>query len=481
MTGSKIMSMKEILHFYTLPWLLCAALFFMSGAALPAFCADCYVDGHTGRDAGPGTASAPWKTISHALQRARGTDTVYIRCAIYVESLNLAPVPLRNVSLIGIAQGDSLPVISSADPDTHTISLMNYHGTIKGLEITGAVNANGINCMAMGGSNSADISECRIYGNNTGIHATTSADGSAESSPRIHHNAVFSNRSRGIGNMVYSSAVIQDNYIYANGDGSEGSGGIGNRDHSQAVITGNVIYGNNHTGIAVRDSSAPEIINNTVYGHDFPGTLSAGIRCNPAAGFHAPVILNNIIAYNAYGLLSRSQITGGENNYNDIYNNFIENYSGFEKGADDISEDPLFMDAQNNDFHLQAGSPCINTADASSAPDVDIDGIRRPQGSGCDMGAYEFSGQEIPEAPELAVTVSGLNVTLVWNQVDKPSDIMLFYAPSDISYVGSVDLGEVQPGITFELWHGAGFYVALKRCGGSGCSDLSNIVYFEIQ
>jgi len=59
-----------------------------------------------------------------------------------------------------------------------------------------------------------------------------------------------------------------------------------------------------------------------------------------------------------------------------------------------ISTDPLFVKASGDpsslDLHLQSGSPCIDAGTGEGAPDHDLEGVPRPQGSGFDMGAYEF-------------------------------------------------------------------------------------------
>lgn len=57
-------------------------------------------------------------------------------------------------------------------------------------------------------------------------------------------------------------------------------------------------------------------------------------------------------------------------------------------GTGNISTDPLFV--SNADFYLQSTSPCIDSGTSNSAPDDDIIGTQRPQGSGYDMGAYEY-------------------------------------------------------------------------------------------
>jgi hypothetical protein len=56
-----------------------------------------------------------------------------------------------------------------------------------------------------------------------------------------------------------------------------------------------------------------------------------------------------------------------------------------------IIDPPLFVDQANGNFHLQAGSPCINAASNQSVTDSnDLDGNPRIVGASVDIGAYEF-------------------------------------------------------------------------------------------
>lgn len=66
------------------------------------------------------------------------------------------------------------------------------------------------------------------------------------------------------------------------------------------------------------------------------------------------------------------------------------NQDGFAGSNGNIRQDPLFVDPENGDVHLQYGSPCIDTGTSEGAPNYDIDRDVRPQGSGCDMGADEY-------------------------------------------------------------------------------------------
>jgi hypothetical protein len=52
--------------------------------------------------------------------------------------------------------------------------------------------------------------------------------------------------------------------------------------------------------------------------------------------------------------------------------------------------DPLFMNAANHDYHLQATSPAVNGAAGSDVARFDFDGISRSQGEASDIGAFEY-------------------------------------------------------------------------------------------
>jgi parallel beta-helix repeat protein len=62
--------------------------------------------------------------------------------------------------------------------------------------------------------------------------------------------------------------------------------------------------------------------------------------------------------------------------------------SSYIGGTGNIQGDPLFVDAANNNFGLQSGSPCINAGTPNGAPSTDILGT--PRVANPDIGAYEF-------------------------------------------------------------------------------------------
>lgn len=83
---------------------------------------------------------------------------------------------------------------------------------------------------------------------------------------------------------------------------------------------------------------------------------------------------------------SQQGITIGRNN---IYRSDNKAVRGTKYPGDLWNVNPLFVNPAAGDFHLQVGSPVINTGALLSIVTTDYDGVARPQGSSHDMGAYE--------------------------------------------------------------------------------------------
>jgi len=113
---------------------------------------------------------------------------------------------------------------------------------------------------------------------------------------------------------------------------------------------------------------------------------TTAVDFSPASTTATLQILNTIIANGQTGVHAtpNAQLTIA---YSDIFGNAV-NLDGAELGAGNISKDPAAY--QVTDYHLSAGSPCIDTGSASGAPDHDLDFVARPKGAGVDMGAYEY-------------------------------------------------------------------------------------------
>ena len=140
------------------------------------------------------------------------------------------------------------------------------------------------------------------------------------------------------------------------------------------------------------------VLNNTTYQNgQSDGPFGIGIDNELIMqGSIGSRIYNNIF-YGKPGELPTS-VSGSQDvqhNNNLTFSDFNNGY--FTGGQNIVGQDPLFVDAANGDFRLQANSPAINTGSgaADQFAQQDILGINRPQGTGVDMGAYELRGTPI--------------------------------------------------------------------------------------
>ena len=75
---------------------------------------------------------------------------------------------------------------------------------------------------------------------------------------------------------------------------------------------------------------------------------------------------------------------------------FVVSFSLIEggfSGTGNKNEDPRFMDAAINDYHLQAISPAVDAGTIDGATAIDLDGNLRDAYP--DMGAYEWVGRRV--------------------------------------------------------------------------------------
>jgi hypothetical protein len=133
------------------------------------------------------------------------------------------------------------------------------------------------------------------------------------------------------------------------------------------------------------------IVNNTVV-----DSAHSGIVVGGADGVSDIVIRNNILAFNRkFGVQMDSDCPEGPvvvdtNLISDNGDGPIEEGCAELDASDgNIHRDPRFVDRGQDDFRLDARSPALDQARADSAPRVDLLGVRRPQGAGVDVGAYE--------------------------------------------------------------------------------------------
>jgi parallel beta-helix repeat protein len=244
-----------------------------------------------------------------------------------------------------------------------------------------------------------------------GIHLRQWSNGLIENNQFIGNN---SSLGAGIHITYTSSPTVRDNLIEANIASALGGGGIYVYYYSEPLIERNIITQNssiNGAGIAIHWDSSPVVLNNLIYKND----KGAGIQitggsstiCHNTITHNyyngvesydtgTPIIENNIITYNGqgYGIAVRYGNTPVIR-----YNNIWDNSSGTcgpdipdQTGINgNISVAPGFIDVDNNDYHLNYDSSCINAGDPNLTGEglTDYEGEPRRLGQCVDIGADE--------------------------------------------------------------------------------------------
>jgi parallel beta-helix repeat protein len=211
-------------------------------------------------------------------------------------------------------------------------------------------------------------------------------------STTIIHNVIANNDamgSAGGGIAIYRSSsvnvlanLIEDNPTFL-------GGGIFVSDAS-ATIVNNAIASNSASekggAMAVCDGATITLLDNTIINNTAP--VGGGIYCDASS---STSIVNNIIWGNG------DDLYGCTATYSDIEDG--------DPGEGNICAYPTFVDSAGGDYHLQAGSPCIDAGTNEGAPSTDFDGNPRPidgDGDGIaivDMGAFEYTPRAVSAVP----------------------------------------------------------------------------------
>jgi hypothetical protein len=293
---------------------------------------------------------------------------------------------------------------------------------VRDTTFTGNVASNGGGILIEHGSSAAINSSCIISNAATGVGGGIAvADGSSAviSNSRIlsntanaggglftmgvtvtvHSNDFLSNTSQADeGPAIWAGSsvlAIDGNLIAHNVSNAAWVGGAVRLHQLTTTLTNNIVVQNQASGFQVTESSVA-FVNNTIVTNTLDGI---GVWDNSTV----PLLRNNIIADNgAFGVAGDGIVSLSE--YNDLWNNPNGSYDGaltVTLGAGNIALDPQFVDAPNGNYHLQAGSPCIDAGTSAGAPIVDFDGDSRPLDGNLDgtpvvdIGADEFKPYQI--------------------------------------------------------------------------------------
>jgi parallel beta-helix repeat protein len=376
-----------------------------------------------GSDANPfGTLQQPFRTIVKGISVLKPGDTTFVREGTYKESIDtfrtifpsgtswnsavtLAAYPGEKVTLVGTI-GFNVPasyiivsgLIIDANNGEQGFTIQNgaHHIRLQNSEVKNTSMQGIAISWANDGLSSSDYNEIL----NCTVHHIASYGGAGFPDQPFGYG-----RGHGI-YMTTSHNIIRGNTFYDVGEYSIHQWNSPPHFANNNIIEGNRVTRSGHNttrygsvccgGITVNSGNGTIVRNNVVYGNEING-IEIGYTCTNCKAY-------NNTTYNNPGMNIRSSDGGSgiEIRNNIAYPKGI--YSGTGTvSSNNLTTNPNFVNAAGNDFHLLSSSPAINTGMTLSAVTTDFDGNPRPQGSGYDIGAFEYGS--LTPAPPRNLTV----------------------------------------------------------------------------
>lgn len=229
-----------------------------------------------------------------------------------------------------------------------------------------------------------------VFEGNTAIRTGGGMQNFNGSSP-ILTDVTFTNNSAlplgaggGMFNWIGNNPVM--NNVTFSGNSAQWGGGLANYE-SNPILTNVTFTGNSSStfggAISNESYSLPTLVNVTLSGNS--ASTVGGAIYNDASGSN--VVVRNSILFDNVGGEIHNEAGSATVTYSTVEGGYA--------GTGNLNSDPLLGLLQNNGgftqtMALRAGSPAIDAGNDTNCPSTDQRRVTRPQGSHCDMGAYEY-------------------------------------------------------------------------------------------
>jgi hypothetical protein len=326
-----------------------------------------------GSDRNPGTEQRPWRTIQKALDTLRPGQRALVARGTYTQDLvaDRSGWPRAPITIAARPGEEVILHAAASGGDTYPLRITSGAAflRVRGFVIERAQGTSSTNVYFEGSAHDIELSANEIrFSQDQGIFSERTT-----ANLRIVRNRIYDN---GLGHVPDQH---QSHGIYLEGTGH--------------YVANNLVYDHPYGfGIQVYPANTRSaLINNTVVGSGHSGIVVGGDD-----GVSNIVIRNNILAYNGrYGVQMDSTCPDGPVvvDANLISANddgsIEEGCAELDASGGNVYARPRFVDRLRDDYRLAPDSPALDRARADSAPRTDLLGVRRPQGAGVDIGAYE--------------------------------------------------------------------------------------------
>jgi CSLREA domain-containing protein len=302
--------------------------------------------------------------------------------------INASSLNLGNSNVIGNFTTNQGGGIFATDVAIHGSLIDNNHST--------GDQGGGIFLINSGGTIfNSTVSHNTSLDDGGGIYLNGSISAGSPASLSIDNSTILGNTGLdggGIFILSFATVSIGESTLIGNTATTAGGGGI-NNDAAALFLTNCTIFGNTNSGGVQGGgalfnngaSAAATITNCTIDGNTAPAGTGGGIRNNGGTVTLKNTIISGNTSENCVGT-----ITNGGTNLQ---------FPGTSCGAGITAAEPILLGITFNGGPtatqaLGAGSPAINAASGCPPPTSDQRGVSRPQGSACEIGAFECQAGE---------------------------------------------------------------------------------------